>query len=61
MMVSSACSSGASFAMVSSTKAAGTMTQMQRGGCSVCTNSSRADAPVAPSPESSETASALTS
>ena len=47
--------------MVSSTNAAGTMTQMQRGGCSVSTNASSAEAPVAPSPASSETASGLTS
>ena len=61
MMVSSACSSGASFAIVSSTNAAGTMMQMQRGGASAPTNSSSEPAPVLPSPASPETASGLTS
>ena len=53
MMVSSACSSGASVAIVSSTNAAGTMMQMQRGGASAATNSSsepRARAPLAHEP-----------
>ena len=61
MMVSSACRSGARRAIVSSTNAAGTMMQMQRGGASAATNSSSEPEPVLPSPTSPVTASGLTS
>jgi hypothetical protein len=61
MIVSSASSSGASRAIVSSTKAAGSITQMERGGCRLPTKSSSDEEPVAPSPASSPTASGLMS
>src|SRR5208282_2729291 len=56
--MSSLLSLGSRSAIVVSTTAAGTISQMARGFCSLATNSSREAAPVAPSPESCFTESA---
>ena len=61
MMVSSGDSSGANRATVSATNAAGTITQMLRGGASAATSSSSDRAPCTPSLSIAATASALTS
>jgi hypothetical protein len=61
MTVSSASSSGTSRSSVGSTTAAGTMTQIERGGLRRATKSSIASAPAAPSLSSVAIASALTS
>src|SRR5208282_2955035 len=59
--MSSLLSLGSRSAIVASTTAAGTISQIARGFCSLATNCSREAAPVAPSPESCITASALRS
>ncbi len=61
MIASSAWACAASLSTVSSVNAAGTITQIERGGSSLAINSSIVLAPVAPSPASSSTALALTS
>jgi hypothetical protein len=61
MMMSPASRWSTSFAMVSSTKAAGTMIQTARGVLSFPTNSSIEYAPVAPSPARASMGGLLTS
>ena len=61
MMMSPSSMRSASFSTVSPVYPAGTMTQAARGLSSLETNSSRLPDPVAPSPASAETTSALTS
>src|SRR5262249_53972442 len=61
MMMSPSCSFGARSAIVASTTAAGTISHTARGATSFFTKSSRALEPVAPSPTSCFTTSALRS